>query len=243
MDIRTLELLTGLAHELRTPLGAIAGYAELLRLGAHGPMPATQLEMLARIVRNQQAAVEILDAVVAYGTASSGALPLHPTPTQVATLVQDAVDACALSAAQRGVKLHLAGSSDDVGVVDVMVVVDAAAAHVVITAMLRDAIRSASAGDAIEVSLSSGADVAQVDVAHPVLATALVAYDGESLFTPYARGAAQRHVSGDVEALALPQARALARRSGGDVVAVLESSRHTLRLTFPRVVGTIATAG
>ncbi len=245
MDNRTLELLAGLAHELRTPLGAIAGYAELLRLGAHGPIPEAQLEILARIVRNQQLAVEILDAVVAYGAASSGAVLLHPADLPVAVLLQDAIDACALLAAQRGLRLHPPATTGASGGDVLRVRVDAAAAHVVLTAMLRDAIRFALGGAVLDVSVTSTDDGVQIAVAMPVAfaAQAPASDDGESLFTPFARGAAQRHVSGEVDALALPQARALARRSGGDVVAVLEPTRRELRLTLPRAVATTEAAG
>lgn len=232
-----LELLAGLSHELRTPLGAIAGYAELLRLGAHGPVPEAQSELLGRIIRNQQSAVEILDAVLAFGTASSGAVTLHPVDAPVRVMLEQAVDTCAPLAAARDILLRLTADSS---VEALMVRVDNAAAHVVLTGMLRDAVHVARTGGSVEVTVSALEEVVSVEVSHRSHANA--GGDSEALFTPFARGHAQRYASGSADAMALPCARALARASGGDVVRTGEGERELLRLTLPRAFAAVPAA-
>lgn len=237
MDHRTLDLLAGLSHELRTPLGAIAGYAELLRLGAHGPVPEAQSELLGRIIRNQQAAVEILDAVLAFGAASSGATTLHPVDAPVRVMLERALGACAPQAASRNVLLSFTADSS---VEALMVRVDDAAAHVVLTGMLRDAVHVASTGESVEVTVSAAEKVVSVEVSHGSHPNA--GGDSEALFTPFARGHAQRYASGSADALALPCARVLARASGGDMVRTGEGEREVLRLTLPRAFAAVPAA-
>ena len=84
----TLSVLEGLAHELRTPLGAIGGYAELLRLGMHGPVTTAQAEVLARITRNQDIMVGIITDFMAYAELDAGAVRLVPTLAVMSDIVR-----------------------------------------------------------------------------------------------------------------------------------------------------------
>jgi signal transduction histidine kinase len=53
-------LIRGVTHDVKNPLGAAAGYAELLEDGVAGPVPAPQLEMVRRIHRLVQTAVQTI---------------------------------------------------------------------------------------------------------------------------------------------------------------------------------------
>jgi len=53
-------LLRGVTHDVKNPLGAAAGYAELLKEGIVGPVPPRQLEMVRHIHRLVQTAVQTI---------------------------------------------------------------------------------------------------------------------------------------------------------------------------------------
>jgi signal transduction histidine kinase len=56
--------LAVMSHELRTPLNAIAGHAELMALGVHGETTAAQEEALARIQRNKDQLLHLVNDVL-----------------------------------------------------------------------------------------------------------------------------------------------------------------------------------
>jgi len=58
------ELLAILSHDLRTPLQAIYGYAELLEAGIHGKLNAAQRMDLSRIQQSQQQLLDLIDSVM-----------------------------------------------------------------------------------------------------------------------------------------------------------------------------------
>jgi signal transduction histidine kinase len=72
------EFLAVMSHELRTPLHAIAGYSELLTLGAHGALNEKQIESIARIQRNQQHLNALIGDVLSFARLEAGKLEFDP---------------------------------------------------------------------------------------------------------------------------------------------------------------------
>ena len=77
-------LLRGVTHDVKNPLGAAAGYAELLEEGIAGPVPPRQLEMVRHIHRLVQTSVQTIsdllelartdgDLQIEYGTSDLAA--------------------------------------------------------------------------------------------------------------------------------------------------------------------------
>ena len=64
--------LAVMSHELRTPLNAIAGYSELLALGIDGILSPKQSDAVARIRRNQQHLLELIDEVLSFAKIEAG---------------------------------------------------------------------------------------------------------------------------------------------------------------------------
>ena len=83
------EFLTRMSHELRTPLNAIAGYAQLLDLGVNGPLTDGQRQSIARITRNQQHLLGLINDVLNYAKLETGHVTLHITEFPVQQLFDE----------------------------------------------------------------------------------------------------------------------------------------------------------
>jgi two-component system sensor histidine kinase BaeS len=93
-------LLTDLAHELRTPLATIEGYAEAL---TDGVIPA---EEISQVLRTQVARLaRLIDDLGVVSRAEGHQLDLHPVDCQPDQLVQAALAAAAPTYAAKGVTL------------------------------------------------------------------------------------------------------------------------------------------
>jgi signal transduction histidine kinase len=83
------EFLAVMSHELRTPLNAIAGYSELLEMGIDGALSPKQADSVARIRRNQQHLLGLIDEVLSFAKLEAGRSEIVAVPVPVS----DAFDA------------------------------------------------------------------------------------------------------------------------------------------------------
>jgi signal transduction histidine kinase len=71
------EFLAGMSHELRTPLNAIAGYGELLSTGVYGELNEKQIDAVARIQRNEQHLLGLIDDILSFAKVETGKVTLN----------------------------------------------------------------------------------------------------------------------------------------------------------------------
>ena len=76
----TKEIISMLNHELRTPLQAIFGYAELLEEGIHGELNADQRSDVSRIQQSQHEVLKLLNRVLLRVRAERLATPQETSP-------------------------------------------------------------------------------------------------------------------------------------------------------------------
>jgi signal transduction histidine kinase len=69
--------LSMMSHDLRTPLGAISGYAELISLGVRGPVTDEQATDLSRIKRAARSLLGMLDDLLTVAREQDAQLPLR----------------------------------------------------------------------------------------------------------------------------------------------------------------------
>lgn len=106
--------LATLAHDIRTPLGAIEGYCELLEEQIYGSINDKQREAIGRVRMSGRHLLSLLENVMDMATLTAGSVQLALAPVRLSHVVHEAVDmlipACTA-------KLQTLGSSGEPGLV------------------------------------------------------------------------------------------------------------------------------
>lgn len=80
-------LIRGFSHDVKNPIGAADGYAELLTEGVYGDLNAQQRENISRLRRCLHGALSLIDDLHELARAETGKLSLPLEPVDVAELV------------------------------------------------------------------------------------------------------------------------------------------------------------
>ena len=83
------QLMRGFSHDVKNPLGAASGYADLLTLGVHGDLTAKQRNTIEHIQRCIQTALGLIDDLHQLGRIETGNMALHRSSVDLGTLVRD----------------------------------------------------------------------------------------------------------------------------------------------------------
>src|SRR5688572_21601833 len=101
------KLMRGVSHDLKNPLNAIDGHAQLLEDGVKGPVTSDQKESLARIRRAVQTQLSLIIDLLELSRAEAGNLPIHTEPTNLRSVVTEAVEEQRAAAEKSGHTLTL----------------------------------------------------------------------------------------------------------------------------------------
>ena len=85
-----MRFLSMVSHDLRTPLGAISGYADLLLLGVRGDVNEAQSHDLRRIKEVSHFLLGLLDDILTFARAEAGALTVSREPVTVDSVLSRA---------------------------------------------------------------------------------------------------------------------------------------------------------
>jgi signal transduction histidine kinase len=100
------EFVLTASHELRSPLTSVQGFAELLMLERDKLSPK-QADTVEIILDNTRHLVRLLNDLLDLARSDAGRLTIKPAPTEVATLVEDAVRTIRSQTEAKGQSLHL----------------------------------------------------------------------------------------------------------------------------------------
>ena len=142
-------LIRGVTHDIKNPLGAASGYAELLEDGVAGPMTTQQTEMVRRFKRLVATALETVAELVDLARADVGELSIDRRETDIVATVRGVVDDYQASAAQKGLTLILDAPSDAI-----VVTTDPTRVRHVLENLLSNAIKYTPGGGAISVAVA-----------------------------------------------------------------------------------------
>jgi signal transduction histidine kinase/CheY-like chemotaxis protein/HPt (histidine-containing phosphotransfer) domain-containing protein len=225
------EFLAMMSHEIRSPMNGLLGIVELLRETTLDP-EQTNMAELAHAAASSL--LSTLNGVLDFSKVEAGAVEVAPEPVAIRELVRVLVDAVALSAGRKGVRLGTRWDADLPG----WIVVDPLRLRQILGNLLSNALKFTPAGS-VELAVSRRVSpvggqllafaVSDTGVGMP---PAVV----ERLFEPFMQADASttKHFGGT--GLGLSISRRLARMLGGDIdVSSEPGSGSTFTLTIPLI--------
>ena len=210
LQARRAELQSLIAHDLRSPLAVIQGYAGLLATGQPGPLNATQSEFLAGIDTKIVEVTRLLDDFLDLSRLEAGALKLQLQTVRLGELVDQVCKEYRRSALARQITI-----SQQTTPPDLELEADPLRLKQILDNLLGNAIKYNHQGGWVAVTaVSEGGEVA-IEVADG--GPGLSANDHERLFEPFGRGGAGESVAGS--GLGLVVVRRLVALHGGSITA------------------------
>lgn len=142
------DFLSHMSHELRSPLNAILGFAQLMATATPAPSPA-QTNSLQQILRAGWYLLDLIGEILDLTSIEAGQLKLTPEPVALALILKECATNVAENAGRAGIQVHFA---DAPAALDVLV--DHARLHQVLNHLLSNAIKYNRPGGTVQVSCS-----------------------------------------------------------------------------------------
>ena len=213
-------------HELRTPVNAIQGFAEVIQQQLFGPTPHEYRALAAGIAGDAARMLSAFEELERLARLESGAMDLDPGETDLASLT-------ATTVAQLGAHTSSRGSGFAVKLDDSVLLVGLARLELerIVWRLLATLAGTSAPGEQLKLRLRAKDGLVRLDVALPA---ALAAMADDALFEIGA-GAVPQVVAAGVFGVgfALRLARAEARAAGGEMLR----KGDRLRLTLPGLTG------
>jgi phosphoserine phosphatase RsbU/P len=200
--------LATLAHDIRTPIGAIDGYCELMEEEIYGPVTDRQRETLGRVRMSGRHLLSLLDNVMDMARLTAGVVRVEAEPVRLAEVAREAVHMLVPAADAKLQKLTLAEAAD------VVVTADHARVRQVLVNLIGNAVKFTPPDGTISVATgASGAGHGEVRVTDS--GPGIPEADRAAVFEPYYRGESTAAAPG--VGLGLAISRALVREMGGEM--------------------------
>jgi signal transduction histidine kinase len=223
LDALKQQLFSAITHDLRTPLTVIAWSADRLATGTPGLLGERQASLLENIRMNTGRLLSLVSQLLDLGKLKTGKLQLDLDPTDVASLVQEAVDEIRPWAEDRSLRLTIR-VSDTIP----KLLLDPKRIHQVLVNLLANAVKFSKAAGVITLS----ADVAGQDVVVKVADTGIgiPAHLQATIFEQYEQAHGERGGTG----LGLAIVKGFVQAHGGRVwVESDEGSGSCFAFTLP----------
>ncbi len=208
--------LATLAHDIRTPLGAIQGYCELMEDEIYGPITDRQRETLGRVRMSGRHLLSLLDNVMDMARLNAGVVHVAAEPVSLADVAREAVHMLIPAADAKLQTLQLGRMES------AMVTADHARVRQILVNLIGNAVKFTPQDGRISVTTSvrvgRGARWGEVHVTDsgPGIAQA----EQAAIFQPYYRSEGTAHAPG--VGLGLAISRALVEQMGGELDLVSE---------------------
>jgi signal transduction histidine kinase len=219
--------LATLAHDIRSPLGAIEGYCAVLVDGLYGEMTEKQIHGIDRIRMSGRHLLSLLENVLDMARLTAGAMALHLEPVGLRAIARDSVDILVPASFVKRQTLRLEVARD------VLVIADPARLRQVLVNLIGNAVKFTPVEGTITVSLASPSDdrcLAELRVTDT--GPGIPEADRAAIFEAYFRSAATAGAAGVGLGLAISQA--LVEQMGGTLSVESEVGKgSSFILRFP----------
>lgn len=208
------DFLAKMSHELRQPLNAIEGYAELLEMGIHGAVSPAQRGALERIRHNQRTLLGAITNILNFAKLETGTVPLDRMPVPIGELFGTVTALVADQFAARDVAFVAVppgGVRDALG--------DRERILQICLNLLTNAMKATPAGGSVELSAAPDAGGDAVTIRVRDTGPGIPRDSLETIFTPFTQLGRSLNAPGEGVGLGLPISRELARAMGGELVA------------------------
>lgn len=206
----TSRFLSTMGHELKTPLHAIRGYAQLLLREGDGPLTRSQREDVEAILQAGDHLLELIENILFFTRTGEDWEPLHLEPLELVELVGRAWDHVGFLAERRQVRLRLVAPRH------VRVAGDRTKLRQVFINLLHNAVKFTRDG-VVQVRLEPGETTTRIEVSDTGrgLDPALL----DKIFQPFVQGAAEAEPGQEGLGLGLAVVRRYVHLHGGRVWA------------------------
>jgi signal transduction histidine kinase len=222
------DFLTIMSHELRTPLNAIGGYVQLLELGVRGPMTEAQLTDLARIRRNQEHLLGLINNVLNFAKLDAGRVHFHIVDARVDEVCADfeAMIAPQIRAKRLCYTLHHPDPT-------LVMRADPEKVRQIVLNLLTNAIKFTPTGGRIDLACEGSGDSVCIRITDT--GTGIPADRLETIFDPFVQVHTRLTRTTEGVGLGLAISRELARSMEGDLTVTSElGAGSTFTLRVPR---------
>jgi two-component system, OmpR family, sensor kinase len=209
-DKQLREAITSLSHDLMTPLTALGGYLETIKMGAD-VLPLDEREKYVDLAVAQQRRVSrLVRSQFELATLESAAVPFDPQHASLSDLANDVGQKFVPAAISAGV--HLSVESQGVGV---YANADVGLLERVLENLISNAIRHTPAGGHVTLRVSEGADSITIGVEDT--GSGIAAEDLPHVFDRYFRGSNVTRPRGEGAGLGLAIAKRIVELHGGEI--------------------------
>ena len=222
--------LATLAHDIRSPLGAIDGYSANLEDGLYGPVNEQQRAALGRVRMSGRHLLSLLDSVMEMARLGAGIAEAPLAPVACMEVAREAVDILTPAADARRQTVQLTGADD------LVVRANHQRIRQVLINLLGNAVKFTPEAGSITVTIAARQHGGSEWGEFRVTDTGPGIPDAEkvAIFEPYYRSEGTARVPGIGLGLAI--SRALVVQMGGDLTVESEAGRgSSFALRFPLV--------
>lgn len=218
--------LAAMSHELRTPLNAILGYADLMMMGIHGAVTATQAESLGRMRRSAQHLLVLINDILNFARLEAGRIDYRIRTVPLTDVLKAAREIVAPQIRAKGLTYRERNECPEAGVC-----ADREKLVQILINLLGNAVRHSAAGG--EILLACKREGAQIDISVCDTGTGIPEDKLEAIFEPFVQVETTYEGERQGTGLGLSISRELARAMDGELTVKSElgkGSTFTVRL-------------